>query len=146
VDFDLGNNPQDACVLEQRFGLDLSQYAGLSFCAKTTDRPRKFYVELLRVDNPLRPRATEVYRKEIEVPTTWQQFVIPFADLRLVSGGPKIKERTAFAGCLTLRRSVADFHCPGDSGKVWFDALRWLKPGEKVAPVGQQTVKQAKAQ
>lgn len=145
LEFDIGKDSTSACSLDQRFGLDLSQYAGISFCARTTDHPRKFYLELVRVDNPLRPRNTEVYRYLVEVPTTWKQFVVPFKDLQLASGASRIKEGTAFAGSLSLRRIAGDFNCANDSGKVWFDSLRWLKPGEKASPVEQQLAKQARA-
>ncbi|MBI3923444.1 MAG: hypothetical protein HY318_18640 [Armatimonadetes bacterium] len=144
MEFALGKDPMSACALEQRFGLDLTGYDGLSFSAKTTGSPRRFYLDLLRVDNPLRSRATETYRVWLDVPTTWKQFVIPFSALQRTGGKLAIPADTSFAGALTLRRVVGDFKCPEDKGKVWFDSLQWLKPGEKPTP-SLQPVKEARA-
>jgi len=133
LEFSLDGQPTTSCALEQFFGLDLKGFAGLSFCARTEGKPRKFTVELVQVDNPLFPRQREVYQTEIEVPTTWQRFVIPFSALRDVTPGKRIKENTSYVGCLALRRSVSTHQCPHDSGKLWFDSLQWLKPGQQIA-------------
>jgi hypothetical protein len=132
LDFALDKAANSSAVLEQRFSLDLADCSGIELCAKTDGlyrgKPREFFVDVSFAAVVGRRNREFVLRQVIQVDDTWRAFRIPFAKMRAVSG-PLDAKRQALPRSIRLTgvnlgRTVSDFQCAGDTGKLWVDRLQ----------------------
>jgi len=126
--FNLGKDAKSKALMSQRFDMEVTGANAFAFCAKTDGRAREFFVDL-RVDVKEAGRTrSEVWRAQVSVGTKWQRFTVPFSTMRLVAdngrGSPMTPDALHLTG-VDFSRSVADFQCPEDSGKLWVDKLEW---------------------
>ncbi|NCO92440.1 MAG: hypothetical protein COZ06_22695 [Armatimonadetes bacterium CG_4_10_14_3_um_filter_66_18] len=135
LDFALDKAASSGAVLAQQFSLDLADCTGIELCAKTDGRyrgkPREFFVDVrFAAVVGKRNRDKEiVLRQVIQVDDAWRAFQIPFAKMRAISGPLNARHQAVPRSIrligVTVGRTVADFQCPGDAGKLWIDRLQW---------------------
>lgn len=134
--FALQREAHSRASLRQRFNLDLANCTGIDFCARTDslyqNRPRRFFVDVALTAVVGRRKRLFVLRQVVAVDTKWREYRIPFSQMKLVSkAGPGGRRRLPVPASIHLTgvsvsRSVGEFQCPGDRGRLWFDRLKWL--------------------
>ena len=134
VEFAMGTTEGADAKLSHMMKMDVTGSTGISFWAMS-DRQREFYVDVTRISDlsgTVKKPNTETWRQVIVVHPRWQQYSIPYASMKLGGGQtPSINSDSIYITGIHLIRSVKDFGCPGDTGRLWVDKLGWMTNGNQ---------------
>jgi len=132
VEFAIGTNEGADAKVCHTMKMDVTGTTGIRFWARS-DRPREFYVDITRtsdISGRVKEPKTETWRQVIMVGPRWQQYQIPYASMKLVGNKPpSIDGDSIYITGIHFVRPAKDFHCFGDTGRLWIDKLGWMTPG-----------------